>query len=122
MPVRGIRGEWICIVRVFHESQHLLVYSILPENAPEDRRPRIAELFVRINYGLVLGNFEMDWEDGVLRYKTSMDIEDITPTATVLRNLIFSNFLFSADRYFEKNEEAIHTLQVLVYLLSCVII
>lgn len=117
MPVRGIHGEWICIVRVFPESQRLLVYSILPENVPEERRARIAELFVRINYGLVLGNFEMDWADGEVRYKTSMDVEDITPTATVLRNLIFSNF-FSTDRYFEVIEEAIHTEQALVDLLA----
>lgn len=117
MPVRGVRGEWICIVRVFPESQRLLVYSILPQNVPEERRPRIAELFIRINYGLVLGNLEMDWVDGEVRYKTSMDVEDITPTATVLRNLIFSNF-FSTDRYFEVIEDAIHTDQSLVDLLA----
>ncbi len=117
MPVRGLRGEWICIVRVFPESERLLVYSILPENVPVERRPRLAELFARINYGLVLGNFEMDWEDGEIRYKTSMDVEDITPTATVVRNLIFSNF-FSTDRYFEVIDEAIHTEQDLVDLLA----
>jgi hypothetical protein len=117
MPVRGLHGEWICIVRVFPESERLLVYSILTENVPVERRPRIAELFVRINYGLVLGNFEMDWEDGEVRYKTSMDLESITPTATVVRNLIFSNF-FSTDRYFDVIEEAIHTEQTLVDLLA----
>lgn len=117
MPVRGIHGEWICIVRVFPESQRLLVYSILPESVPESRRPRIAELLARINYGLVLGNFEMDWLDGELRYKTSMDVEDITPTATVLRNLIFSNF-FSTDRYFEAIEDAIHGERALTDLLE----
>jgi hypothetical protein len=117
MPVRGLHGEWICIVRVFPESERLLVYSILTENVPVERRPRIAELFVRINYGLVLGNFEMDWEDGEVRYKTSMDLESITPTATVVRNLIFSNF-FSTDRYFDVIEEAIHTEQALVDLLA----
>jgi hypothetical protein len=117
MPVRGLHGEWICIVRVFPESERLLVYSILTENVPVERRPRIAELFVRINYGLVLGNFEMDWEDGEVRYKTSMDLESITPTATVVRNLIFSNF-FSTDRYFDVIEEAIHTEQALVDLLE----
>ena len=117
MPVRGLHGEWICIVRVFPESERLLVYSILTENVPVERRPRLAELFVRINYGLVLGNFEMDWEDGEVRYKTSMDLESITPTATVVRNLIFSNF-FSTDRYFDVIEEAIHTEQALVDLLA----
>lgn len=117
MPVRGLHGEWICIVRVFPESERLLVYSILPENVPLDRRPRLAELFARINYGLVVGNFEMDWADGEVRYKTSIDLESILPTATVVRNLIFSNF-FSTDRYFEVIEEAIHTDASLVDLLT----
>ncbi len=117
MPVRGLHGEWICIVRVFPESERLLVYSILPENVPVDRRPRLAELFARINYGLVVGNFEMDWADGEVRYKTSIDLESIIPTATVVRNLIFSNF-FSTDRYFEVIEESIHTEASLVDLLT----
>jgi len=117
MPVRGLRGEWICIIRVFPDSQRLLVYSILPESVPLDRRPRIAELMVRINYGLVLGNFEMDWEDGEVRYKTSMDVEGLAPTPTLLRNLVFSNF-FSTDRYFEVIEEATHTDQPLATLLA----
>jgi len=46
-----------------------------------------------------------------------LDVEDIKPTATVLRNLIFSNF-FSTDRYFEVIDEAIHTEQDLVDLLA----
>jgi len=117
MPVRGLHGEWICIVRVFPESERLLVYSILSENVPLERRPRLAELFARINYGLVLGNFEMDWADGEVRYKTSIDLESITPTATVVRNLIFSNF-FSTDRYFEVIEDAIHTEASLIDLLT----
>ncbi len=117
MPVRGLNGEWICIVRVFPESERILVYSILSGNAPLERRERVAELFTRINYGLVLGNFEMDWDDGELRYKTSIDLEQITPTATVVRNLIFSNF-FSTDRYFDVIEKAIDSDQSLVDLLT----
>jgi hypothetical protein len=117
MPVRGLNGEWICIVRVFPESERILVYSILSENVPLERRQRLAELFIRINYGLVLGNFEMDWDDGEVRYKTSMDLEKIAPTATIVRNLIFSNF-FSVDRYLEVIEKAIHSEQSLVDLLA----
>lgn len=117
MPVRGLNGEWICIVRVFPESERIIVYSILSDNVPLERRERLAELFIRINYGLVLGNFEMDWDDGEVRYKTSVDLETITPTATVVRNLIFSNF-FSTDRYLDVIEKAIHSEQSLVDLLA----
>lgn len=117
MPVKGLHGEWVCIIRVFADTQRILVYSIVPRSVPETKRIRMAELLVRINYGLVLGNFEMDWDDGELRYKTSMDIEGITPTADLLRNLVFSNF-FSTDRYIEILKLAIDEDQSLSLLLA----
>lgn len=43
-------------------------------NVPEDRRLALAEFLTRANYGLFIGNFEMDWQDGEVRYKTSIDV------------------------------------------------
>jgi len=39
------------------------------------QQPDAAELINRVNFGLRIGNFEMDVEDGVLQYRTSIDIE-----------------------------------------------
>ena len=35
----------------------------------------MAEFIARANYGLRIGNFEMDFSDGELRYKSSLDFE-----------------------------------------------
>jgi hypothetical protein len=90
--VKGKHAEWACMIRCFEQSARLLVYSLYPEQVEAALRNRISELICRINYGLILGNFEMDWEDGELRYKTSMDIESIEINRTVLRNLVYGNF------------------------------
>ena len=47
-------------------------YAICPLNADEDTRPVVAEYLTRANYGLNNGNFEMDYSDGEIRYKTYM--------------------------------------------------
>lgn len=106
--VKGQHAEWASMIRSFEQTQRILVYSLLPQTIDESIRPRISELICRINYGLILGNFEMDWEDGELRYKTSMDVEDIEVSRTVLRNLVYGNF-HSFDMYFDAIQQGINT-------------
>ncbi len=106
--VKGQQGEWPCMVRCFDETSRLLVYSLYPEQVPENLRPRLSELICRINYGLIMGNFEMDWEDGELRYKTSMDIEGLELNSTILRNLVYGNF-HSFDLYLKALEQGLNT-------------
>jgi len=45
---------------------------------PRRAAARSTEFVARANYGLLLGNFEFDVNDGELRYKTSIDLEDST--------------------------------------------
>ena len=49
---------------------HLWMYVIAPFRVPEHKRPRAAELLARVNYGLRWGAFEVDCEDGEIRYRT----------------------------------------------------
>lgn len=55
------------------QNSRLAFFCALPFCAPEARRGAMAEAITRANYGLTLGNFEMDFRDGELRYRTSMD-------------------------------------------------
>ncbi len=47
-------------------------YASAPANIPEKSRANIAEAIARANYGLRAGNFEMDFDDGEIRYKTEI--------------------------------------------------
>ncbi|MEC7119370.1 MAG: YbjN domain-containing protein [Pseudomonadota bacterium] len=117
LPVRGKHAEWMCLVRIFEQTERVLVYSILPAHVPTERRHDVALMLTQINYGLILGNFELDLQDGEVRYKTSLDIEAISLNATVLRNLLYGNF-FSLDMYYHALIQAIetdHPIEQLIY-------
>ena len=95
---QGSNGQWTCYAQE-RESSHMLVFhSILPFRVPEERRLAVAEYITRANYGLFLGNFEMDFTDGELRFKTSLDLEDSHPGQAQIRNTVLSNLAF-VDRY-----------------------
>src|SRR5438874_9539363 len=69
---QGKSGTCNCVARVDEERFIFLFYSYCPVRAPEDKRPVLADFLTRANYGLYVGNFEMDYNDGEVRYKTSI--------------------------------------------------
>lgn len=75
MNFQGTNGRWACYARAEEEKQIVLFYSYCPVKAPEEKRPILADFLTRANYGLYIGNFEMDYNDGEVRFKTSLDVE-----------------------------------------------
>lgn len=70
-----------------------------PIKVPEARRQVIAEFLTRANYGMVIGNFEMDFSDGEIRYKTSVDLAGGSPlTMLLIKPLVYTNVLMM-DKY-----------------------
>jgi hypothetical protein len=94
----GTHAEFRVVVHINVELQQIYVYVIFPDFVPEDRRAAIAELITRANYGLRIGNFEMDFRDGELRYKASLDFEDVNLTHPLMKNLMYPA-VQTADRY-----------------------
>ena len=72
--VAGENGAWACFVVAREKDSRCTVYSQAPWETPEEQRNAMAELLTRINFGLPLGNFEMDYADGEIRFKTSIDV------------------------------------------------
>eukprot|EP00542_Grammatophora_oceanica_P017951 CAMPEP_0194046040 /NCGR_PEP_ID=MMETSP0009_2-20130614/19143_1 /TAXON_ID=210454 /ORGANISM="Grammatophora oceanica, Strain CCMP 410" /LENGTH=206 /DNA_ID=CAMNT_0038691151 /DNA_START=62 /DNA_END=682 /DNA_ORIENTATION=- len=70
------------------DSQRFIVYLMLPVSVPEEHRVKAYEYFTRANYGLVIGNFEMDASDGEVRYKCSVDVEGGKLTAPMIKSMI----------------------------------
>ncbi len=95
---RGSTEVWVCVARAREEQNQFIFYSILQKKVPPERRQAMAEFLTRANYGLILGNFEMDFRDGELRYKTSTDVEDGELSQAMIRNLVLTNILMM-DRY-----------------------
>ncbi len=87
----GKQGEWNAYAQAREEQQQFIFYSIYPKAVPEFQRSAMAELLTRINYGLVLGNFELDYADGEVRYKTSIDVDQAELTADLIKPVVFAN-------------------------------
>ena len=54
---------------IIAEDDHISCYHIFPLRVPEEYRAAVCEFITRANYDLKYGNFEMDFNDGELRYK-----------------------------------------------------
>jgi hypothetical protein len=67
---------------------YLKCFVLIPVLTPEYRRFAMAEALSRANFSLNTGTFEMDWEDGELRFRSAMPVIDAEPTDEQLRCLI----------------------------------
>lgn len=94
----GDNGRWVCFARTKESERQLLFYSVCAAHAPEEKRHAIAEFLTRANYGLAIGNFELDFDDGEIRFKTSLVMGDEAIDLEHVRRLIFVN-VYTMDQY-----------------------
>ena len=95
----GDSGKFRVISHVNVELEQLYLYVVAEVNVPEDSRPAVAEFITRANYGMRIGNFELDLNDGEVRYKSSLDFEGQPLTARLVHNAIYPA-VTTMDRYF----------------------
>lgn len=98
LAFQGDSGSWMTAVLVLEEEQQVLIYSVPPFKVPAGKRTEAAELLTRANFDLILGNFELDWEGGEVRYKTSLDVEGSELDAALFDRLLAAN-LDTFDEY-----------------------
>ena len=70
----GPDGSWSSFAVAREDEGRFAVYSVLDGVIPEQLRADAAELLARANWGLPIGNWELDMDDGTVRCKTSIDI------------------------------------------------
>jgi len=76
----------------------MIFYSVCPLNATKSKLQAIAEFIIKANYGMIIGNFELDFNDGEIRYKTSIDVEGEKLTSVLIKQLVFTNVAMM-DKY-----------------------
>jgi len=104
----GKNGEWTCFAQAREDMEQFVFYSIAPVKAPAEKHDAVVEFITRANYGMIIGNFEFDYSDGEVRYKTALDVEGGEATFTMLRNLIYIN-VRTMDRYLSGLMKVIYT-------------
>jgi len=73
---------------VLTDESRFVFYVDFKAKVPSSRRMAMAELLTRINFGILIGNFEMDFDDGTVRYKSSVDFEGEELTYLLIKNAI----------------------------------
>ncbi|GAB4327757.1 MAG: hypothetical protein Kow0010_11380 [Dehalococcoidia bacterium] len=96
--VAGDNGSWSCYILCREAAGRCIVYARPDWETPEPHRAAMAELLTRINFGLPLGNFEMDLSDGEVRFKTSVDVSG-DRLSTALFEALFETNAAAMDIY-----------------------
>lgn len=81
------------------ESDLTMCFVYLPVQVPEDRRAAVAELICRLNYRFHVGHLDLDFNDGEVRFRQSIDMEGGELTETMISNMIYTA-LGTCDDYF----------------------
>jgi hypothetical protein len=96
--VHGEIGGWSCFAMAREAESQFVFYSVCEDCVPHEARPSMSELLTRVNFGLQIGNFEMDWNTGAIRFKTSIDVEGDRLSPALIEGVVNAN-LITMDRY-----------------------
>jgi len=94
----GTDTAWPVRVHVFEDDVRAVVVSAFPAIVPEEQRAAVGEFCNRANFGLAIGNFELDHDGGEVRFRTSLDAEGADPSPALVKNAVVANVL-TMDRY-----------------------
>ncbi|MEO1427799.1 MAG: YbjN domain-containing protein [Cyanobacteria bacterium J06633_8] len=84
-------GSWTCYAVVREKQQQCLFYSECPIEIPEERWLAVAEFLMLANFGMPIGNFEMDSDNGKVRFKTGIDVEGDRLSAALFKAIVRAN-------------------------------
>ena len=98
MTFSGKNGRWTCYAQAREAQEQFVFYSVCPINAPKEKLAEVVEFITRANYGMIIGNFELDYNDGEIRYKTSIDVEGTDFPPVLVKQVVYANVVV-LDRY-----------------------
>ena len=78
------------LFRAQEQNKLLAVYGILPFLIPESHQSAAMLLITQINYDMLIGNLEMDINDGEIRYKNAIDVEAVGIDNEIIEHLLQS--------------------------------
>jgi len=84
-------GRFTCHALALDEENEFIFYCLCSVRVPVERRMAMAELITRVNNSLRIGGFEMDYDTGEVRYKTSIDVTGSGLTPALVQHAVAVN-------------------------------
>ena len=105
--VQGKNSRFRVVLGVRGDGPTFLCFSLYDFSVPPARRLACADLLNRVNYTSLLGCFEMDVEDGELRFRVTFPLDESEISdSQIERSLVVSAMM--ADRYYPAFMSLIH--------------
>jgi hypothetical protein len=98
LAFKGKNEKCDCYAQAKEQEKQFIFYSVCPAKVPKPKRRAVGEFLSRVNYGKIIGNFELDFNDGEIRYKTSIGIDRNPLTTNTIKDLVYTN-LMMMERY-----------------------
>jgi hypothetical protein len=99
MGVAGEQATYRLVAIVDDERSVVRFLTFIEGRVPEHRRREVMEFLTRANFGLLLGNFELDLSDGEIRFKCSQSVEGDHLSYEQYQHLLYVSVAM-VDRYF----------------------
>lgn len=92
LSLKMTTGQLSCryLFRVQESHGLIAFYGILPFLIPESHRSAAMLLMTQMNYNMLIGNIEMDIEDGEIRYKNALDVDATSINDDIIEYLLQS--------------------------------
>lgn len=94
----GKNGRFHCLFVAKEEVAQAIFFSICPVPVEQSKYAAVAELFMRVNCGLNVGAFEFNFDNGMARFRTGVDLDDVAEPIYLIRNMVLMN-VTTMDRY-----------------------
>lgn len=81
-------AKFNCIIEINHQDNLVQFTGLIPIQVPSEKRRDVCELLTLINWHLALGKFQMDLDDGELRFQGSAPYPQGKLADEVIRQVI----------------------------------
>lgn len=84
------------------KEDNFIVYAFFPftvDITDKDQMQRVSEFIERVNYGLINGNFEINYDDGEIRYKCFVNCKNSELSEAVIEESVILPVLMISKKY-----------------------
>lgn len=91
--ISGKNGNFQCIADIIEEEKKFIFFSVYGANTPPDKKQMMLELLNVLNHRLFFGHFEMNMEDGEIRFRVSISYKNIELNQSFIEELIMTSII-----------------------------
>lgn len=97
MEFAADNAEGTMFVQITPGRRRVVAYAALPDRVPPERRADVGELLIRANGALSIGNFDLDLDEGEIRFRSGLDLGATVLTDDLIDPLVQSCLVSVGD-------------------------